>query len=882
MQKVKPLLSTILLTLFVNMNAFAQSGATPGFQYQGPEHFQLSAADVFRVRKSYPDIPLTKQLKSIFSKTYYNEIEFRQAIVEQLGEKSTREVFPELKERAKLARQQLTVLPLNDNMVKISYRAVDDDNPHTDSSLLNLQNLTIPTKLQDSEFGFSTDKMVVHVDPVTLCVNISDKKQPINQVCPTSGIAFTLKASGNYQLSGLGQEFQEPGVINGNWNGKIRRSGNQMEGFDGGATGNSMFPILYASSPSQSDFSLYYDNMYSTQWDFTQAPWKVRSAQGGVNLLISIAETQAELREGYMAMVGTPLVPPRKMFGMWLSEYGFDNWHELDDKLITLKQNDFPIDGVVMDLQWFGNIKANDPHSQMGTLTWDRVQFPQPEKKISELKEQGIGMMLIEESYVSAGLNEYRIMEESGFLAVDSHTGKAINTNADGGGSWWGKGGLIDWTNSDAAEKWHDWKREPLIDMGIMGFWTDLGEPEIYNSNGVYADGKSHADIHNWFNFKWLEGIYQGYLRHATEQRPFMMSRSGAPGIQRFGASMWSADISSNLSSLAVHIGMQNNMMLSGIDYYGSDIGGFHRQSFGGTKKDQTDALNEAYTQWFAYSSMFDVPVRPHTENLCNCKQTAPDRIGDMASNKANIELRYQLIPYVYSNAHDAHKRATPLFPSLSYQYPHDAKAQNRMDHKMIGASLLSVGVAKQGQQEVDVYLPAGKWFDYRTGQVYQSKSGVELEQPLYIEKNGDRLYQLPLFAKEGAIIPFNPAPRLTSEVPETLALKVFGSPKHSNFTLYEDDGETNSYLNGEFRTIELQATVAPKRAELKVTTSGNYKGAPMQRPLLLEWYISEQPVKKIILNGKPIDSWEQHKNYVTLKLDKLDTHIDTIELEFI
>jgi len=111
---------------------------------------------------------------------------------------------------------------------------------------------------------------------------------------------------------------------------------------------------------------VYLDTLAAAKWDFTQQPWKVSAAGDESSLLFMAGKDLPELRSQFMQLVGRPLVPPRKMFGLWLSEYGFDNWNELDDKLITLQQNSFPIDDVVMDLQWFGNVEAYSANSQMG------------------------------------------------------------------------------------------------------------------------------------------------------------------------------------------------------------------------------------------------------------------------------------------------------------------------------------------------------------------------------------------------------------------------------------------------------------------------------------------------------------------------------------
>ncbi len=207
---------------------------------------------------------------------------------------------------------------------------------------------------------------------------------------------------------------------------------------------------------------------------------------------------------------------------------------------------------------------------------------------------------------------------------------------------------MIDWTNPAAGDYWHDAKRQALMDDGVLGHWTDLGEPESFDATAWYhgfdeGDRHTQADVHNAYNFRWVESIARGYERNGVERRPFVLSRSGTSGIQRFGVGMWSGDIGSNLASLASHLNVQMHMSFSGIDYFGADIGGFRRDRLDG------DDLDEMYTLWFAHGAAFDVPVRPHTSNTENLHETSPAKIGDIKSNLANIRQRYELIPYLYS-----------------------------------------------------------------------------------------------------------------------------------------------------------------------------------------------------------------------------------------
>ncbi len=315
-----------------------------------------------------------------------------------------------------------------------------------------------------------------------------------------------------------------------------------------------------------------------------------------------------DLRKDYMALMGHPLVPPEKMFGFWMSEYGYDNWRELEGKLATLRDNNFPLDGFVLDLQWFGGVIPNSDDTKMGCLTFDETNFPNPKARVDKYQDSdGVGIMLIEEAYVGRNCPFHADMHQRGCLATDRPGGTEpayITSNS----AWWGKGGMFDYTNDDCGEYVHNKKRQALINQGVIGHWTDLGEPEMFNAGSGYSVG-DHATAHNIFNFRWIRSIHTGYTRRDVDSRPFMMSRSGTASIQRFGAAMWSGDIGSKLDNVDSHAANQKHMSFSGIDYYGSDIGGFHR----GDIQNDVPRKNEMYTQWYAGSMMFDIPGRPHT-----------------------------------------------------------------------------------------------------------------------------------------------------------------------------------------------------------------------------------------------------------------------------
>lgn len=631
--------------------------------------------------------------------------------------------------------------------------------------------------------------------------------------------------------------------------------GNHLVGYKGGAVGNAQFPIAFFPGKRGGAMAVFIDHYAAMSIE--QIP-RASRARGHGNVLrwyVLVGPSLADVRRDFMELVGRPPVPPRAAFGLWVSEYGYDNWAELDDKLRTLKAAKFPLDGMVLDLQWFGGIGKDGKGSRMGAIDWDRKAFPDPAKKIAELREKhGIGLIPIEEPYVSTELADFKALEKDGVLVKSKEGGPAAIMK-----SWWGTGGMVDFTSESAGNEWHDRRRKPLIDMGIAGHWTDLGEPENYPDKAWYhgfGAGHDQAANHNLYNFAWSASIARGYERQKSNRRPFILSRSGTAGSQRFGVAMWSGDIGSNMPSLRAHFRAQAHMSLSGIDYFGSDIGGFHRKPLDGD-------LNDLYTRWFANSCLIDVPVRPHTSNTDNTKETAPDRIGDRASNLANIRRRYELIPYLYSLAHEAHRTGEAVFPPLVYHFEDEKVAQKLTDHKMIGPWLLAAMITEYKTIDRRVYLPKGVWFDYQDYTRFESEgewfSGIPLVRHLRV--------MAPLFAREGAIIPRMGVPenanssgkRYDKSQHDSMSLRIYPSEAGSDFTLFEDDGETIAYRSGAVRITRIRQKMTKDKINVEISAAqGTFDGAANRRLWHFELVIpGDVNVVEVRGNGLALDPGE-------------------------
>ncbi|MEW9550216.1 TIM-barrel domain-containing protein [Nonomuraea sp. NPDC050783] len=715
-----------------------------------------------------------------------------------------------------------------------------------------------PESFTQAGATMTTSAMKVEVAAGTLCVKVSDPARLLYEACPRNlsqawkGLTIAKGAMRN--AYGLGEQFFMGGSADGDWVGRVRGPGGPFGNAmvfdtDNGPVGNAQIPVLFAVGAGDLTYGLLLDQVYKQEWNLAGDPWTVDTWGDQLRWYTMTGPGLPDLRADYLELTGRPPVPPKKAFGLWVSEYGYDDWAEIDARLAGLRAAAFPVDGFVLDLQWFGGVRQGSDNTRMGSLTWDPAAFPDPAAHLAAYRDrQGLGLITIEESYVGRGLPEHADLAARGYLVRAGCPSCAPVYLT--GNDWWGRGGMIDWTRDAAGDYWHALKRQPLVDAGVMGHWLDLGEPEMYDPGdwtaGLLPGEHAHADYHNLYNLKWAESVARGYA--SGDRRPFMLTRSGAAGLQRFGVAMWSADIGSRLTALAQQQNAQMQMSMSGIDYYGSDVGGFHRDEL-------NSDLDELYTQWFADAAWFEVPVRPHTDNACNCRHTAPDEVGHVASNLANLRQRYELTPYYYSLAHRAHLYGEPVVPPPAFYHQDDPALREMGGEKLIGRDLLVGVVAGRGERERDVYLPAGTWYDYHTGERLTSTGQWFMDRPLWV----DGVFRLPAFARAGAILPkmhvddrtMNVLGRRTDGTTrDELVARVYPDTAATAFTLYEDDGATTAYRAGDVRTTRISQRRTGDTATVTVEPAdGSYAGAPDSRQAVVELVTGTQAAA-VTLNG--------------------------------
>jgi alpha-glucosidase (family GH31 glycosyl hydrolase) len=707
----------------------------------------------------------------------------------------------------------------------------------------------------------------------------------------TGPCVMRVEAPSGVQVWGLGQCFADPdarvdwvghrrtvadhGVLD-----KFRPYGHGLQSYVAGTEGYIQIPILMVAGGPQ-PFAIVLDYVYRIEADFTTNPWSVElgSAVAGtptfpVRAYIVGGQTALDVRRRVMDLVGRPPVPPRKAFGLWVSEYGFENWHDVDRVLAGQRGGSFPIDGIVLDLFWFGGIAQQGvDHSQMGRLGWDITDdpgvddpyFPDPKGTLASYAAQHVGFALIEESYVNTTTPTYAQIGQdvpNAFVRVGPSVLKFHNV-------WLGdEAAMLDWTNEQVGDWIHANRRKPfMVDYGVQVHWTDLGEPELFDPTATYhgvdltgngSPSTNHADVANLYNLHWHRSIDRGYQQADPDRRRLLLSRSGSAGIQRFGAAIWSGDTGSRMEVLVAHLHTQAHMSCSGIDYHGVDVGGFRREVL------LPNHLDELYTQWFANSAWFDVPLRPHVDNSAFYTQraegtldspqrnrVAPYEVGHVPSNLENLRTRYRLIPYYYSLAHLAAQTGSPLIPPPGIAYP-DPDLRGIAHQKLVGPNLMVAVVAGHGEYSRRVYLPAGTWYDFYSGERYVSTG----EWFSFVPEYRDGLFRLPAFARAGGIIPtmYVDADTLDSaghrpdgSTYEDLILRVFDDEHAAgSFTVVEDDGTST---NAPSRQIHVDMRRAGQQILVSVDAADSAPTLADVRPLTVD-VISAVATSAVTVNG--------------------------------
>lgn len=550
-------------------------------------------------------------------------------------------------------------------------------------------------------------------------------------------------------------------------------------------------------------------------------------------------ENMDEVISGYRTVTGKAPVMPEWAMGFWQSRQRYTNQEELLDVVREYRKRNIPFDNIVLDWQYW-------PADKWGDHQFDVTRFPDPDGMIRTLHDDLNARIMISvwpKYYV--GTENYEAMKSKGYLYMRNVEMERRD--------WIGYlSTFYDAFNADARTAFWNQINIALYSRGIDAWWLDATEPDI-TSNLPMEERKAmmnptalgSADRYfNAYSLVQAQGVYEGQRATDPENRVFILTRSAFAGLQRYSAANWSGDIAARWHDMAAQIPCGLNMSMSGIPWWTMDIGGFSVESrYHNPSPADLDEWRELMTRWHQYGAF--VPLfRSHGEfPFREIYNTAPD---NHIAYKTMIEynrLRYRLMPYIYSLAGQAWLNDYTIMRGLTMDFSLDTEVFDIADQYMFGPSLMVNPVTEYKVRSRKVYLPSAYgWYDVRTGRHYAGGTVVEADAP----------YEwMPLFAREGSLIPTGPDIQYTGEKEaDPLTLWVYAGADGA-FELYEDEGDNYNYEDGAYTLIPLTWNEAERTLTIG-KREGEYRGMLHERTINVIM-VSENRAVKLDF-GRPPD----------------------------
>ena len=525
-------------------------------------------------------------------------------------------------------------------------------------------------------------------------------------------------------------------------------------------------------------------------------------------------------------LMGRQELPPLWTLGYITSKYGYRDQRESEGVVDTLKREGYPLDGIVFDLYWYG--KEED----MGRLAWDRDQWPDHRKMLSDFKRQGINVVTISQPYVltnGRAIDNYRLLDPQGIFCKTDGTDTTHTVTI-----WVGQGGMFDVSNP-ATRRWLHDRYKQLTDEGVTGWWGDLGEPEKHPLEIRHHNGLTAEQYHNYYGNEWSKIIYDMFKQDYPDRRPMVMMRAGTAGLQRYSVFPWSTDVSRSWGGLQPQVTIMLNSGLSGLGYMSHDVGGF--------AVDQRNPRDgELYIRWLQLG-LFSPMLRTHSTY-----QAEPyhyKEYGDLTLRL--IKQRYTWLPYNYTLAYDNAWNGLPLVRPLGmYEDDMDITRYDHItDQYLWGRDVMVAPVLQQGAVSREITFPDGTWVDINhPDRRYESHTTVNYSAPVEV---------LPLFARAGAFIPqANYEMQNVGDYnPDKLDIVYYPSDHPSTFTMFDDDlHSTGTLARDKHRLIHFTATPQGRHTTITIQGRGNIEGDAPFKDYRLVIPATKKP-GKVTLNGK-------------------------------
>ncbi len=643
----------------------------------------------------------------------------------------------------------------------------------------NKQKVTFNLNDKESQIELISDSIIVVVNKKPLRINFLNKDGSIiNEDEIGLGTSWVGTEVTNYKKMQDGERF----IGLGEKTGPLDRRGNGYTNWNTDDFGyHTDADPLYVSIPfyiglhHNLAYGIFLDNTYKTLFNFGASNDRFSSFaadDGDMNYYFIHHKSVASIIESYTYLTGRTPLPP-----MWSLGFQQCRWSYFPDTEVlsiakTFREKKIPADVIYLDINYMDDYKI---------FTWNKSHFKQPDKLISDLKNIGFRTTIIVDPGIKTE-KKYKSYEEG--VAQNLFVKYPDSTNYSGQ-VWPGWCHFPDFTQEKSRLWWGN-SFKGYVDNGIEGFWNDMNEPAswgqfmpnniLFEYDGLKA---THKRAKNIYGMEMARATYEGTKKLMNGKRPFILTRAGFAGLQRYTA-LWTGDNRSEDDHMLAGVRLITSLGLSGVAYVGMDVGGF-----------TGNPSSELYQRWMTLGA-FTPFYRAHTSY--NTKSAEPWTFGEDAEDNVRnyIQLRYNLLPYLYSNFYEANQNGMPIARSMAIEHSFDPKIyQSEYQQQYYFGNAMLIAPFLSTQTFGKVYLPKGDWFDFYN----DKKMNGNTE---FIAEAG--LNRLPVYIKGGAIIPMqSPIQHTEEKGNDTLYIHLYKGSNSSSFVYYEDDGITDQSEKGKF-----------------------------------------------------------------------------------
>ncbi len=669
----------------------------------------------------------------------------------------------------------------------------------------------LESKETATEYLITTSKLKILVDKKSLRVQISDLE---GNIINEDELGFHYEE--NYTFGGntvkmskitqSGESFYGMGDKATHSNLKGKRVHNWVT--DQYAYGKDQDPLykavpFYIGLHNDKAYGLFFDNTFKTHFDFAHERRNVTSfwAEGGeMNYYFFYGPAMSRVVRSYTDLTGTPELPPLWALGYHQSKWSYFPESRVKQIAAQFRKLKIPCDAIYLDIDYMDGFRC---------FTWDKTKFPDPKAMIRELNEDGFKTVVMIDPGIKVD-RDYWVYQEA---IKNDYFCKRGDGPLMSGKVWPGQCNFPDFTNPKVREWWAGLYKELMSEVGAHAVWNDMNEPAVMEVPTKTApldtrhdfDGNpcSHRKAHNVYGMQMVRATYEGVKKYVYPKRPFVITRAAYSGTQRF-SSTWTGDNVATWEHLWIANVQVQRLCLSGMSFVGTDIGGFAEQPNG-----------ELFARWIQLG-IFHPFCRVHSSGDHGDQEPWSFDAEVTRIVRKFIELRYQLLPYLYTAFYKYFKESVPMIQPLVYFDQEDHQTHFRTDEFIFGEQILVAPIQEPNAKGRRMYIPRGKWYDYWTNETVEG--GMERWVDADIDK-------IPIFIKEGAIIPKYPVQQYVGElVIKELQLDVYYKLGIENSSVYEDAQDGYDYTKGEYSFRNFKLTGKENELILQQFKDGNFR----------------------------------------------------------